>query len=246
MEIHELAGRQVVLAASGGLDSCTITRWLADQNVDVICMTADLGQPDEDSIGAIGERLLACGALDFVGIPLEEELAEIGLAAIQGMAFYEGGYWNTTPLGRQVLVTGIVAEMQRRGLTILSHGATGRGNDQVRFERIAGTLAPEIFVYAPWRDRKFLSAFSGRADMIRYCQARHLPIRASAESPYSTDANLLGYTCEGGDLEVCRHRQAGGYVSCPGDRMRLPEMDARYLSTSWLGDLCGWTTSRSS
>lgn len=201
MLVQNLAGKRVAFAASGGLDSCTITHWLASQGVQVICMTADLGQPDEISMTEIERRMRACGATDFVALPLGSATAEMGLNVIQAQACYEGRYWNTTGAGRRVTVHGLVREMQKRGLKIMSHGATGRGNDQVRFQVIAAMLEPDIEVYAPWRDPAFLRRFGGRQQMIEYCEQYRLPIKATREKPYSTDANLLGLTHEGGRLE---------------------------------------------
>ena len=201
MNVADLRGKTIAFAASGGLDSCTITHWLAGEGVDVVAVTADLAQPDEASFDEIGTRMRACGAVDFVGVDCKQAMAEAGLSVIQGQARYEGRYWNTTGIGRQVIVEGLLGAVKSRGIGITAHGATGRGNDQVRFQLISNMLAPEIEVYAPWRDPAFLSRFKGRQEMIAYCEQHGLPIRATRESPYSTDANLLGLTHEGGRLE---------------------------------------------
>ena len=201
LDAKALKGQTIAFAASGGLDSCTITHWLAEQGVKVVAFTADLAQPDETDFSAIEKRMRACGASDFVGIPLQKPMAEIGLEGIQAQACYEGRYWLTTPLGRQVTVAGILPEMKKRKLKILAHGATGRGNDQVRFQLITNMLEPSFQVYAPWRDEAFLARFKGRQQMIKYCEQHGLPIKASRDKPYSTDANLLGLTHEGGKLE---------------------------------------------
>jgi len=199
--LDTLKGKTVAFAASGGLDSCTITRWLTENGVRVVCFTADMAQPDESDFDSVRTRMLACGAQEFVRIPLHDAIAEAGLDIIQAQAYYEGRYWNTTGIGRHVIVEGMVKEMRRHKISILSHGATGRGNDQVRFQLVTNMLAPEFEVYAPWRDEAFLSKFRGRTEMIDYCNERKLPIRATKESPYSTDANLLGLTHEAGKLE---------------------------------------------
>jgi argininosuccinate synthase len=201
MNVTDLKGKTVAFAASGGLDSCTITRWLTEQGVTVVCMTADMAQPDETDFDSIRRRMLACGAADFVAIPLHDAIAEGGLQIIQAQAFYEGRYWNTTGIGRHVIVSGMVGEMKKRGVSILSHGATGRGNDQVRFQLVTNMLAPDFQVYAPWRDPNFLNRFRGRTEMIDYCTERKLPIKVTKDAPYSTDANLLGLTHEAGKLE---------------------------------------------
>jgi argininosuccinate synthase len=201
MNVKDLKGQTIAFAASGGLDSCTITHWLTGRGVKVVAFTADLAQPDESDFGAIEKRMRACGAVDFVGMPLQKEMAEAGIDGIQAQTLYEGRYWCTTPLGRQVTTKGMVEAVAKKGIRIISHGATGRGNDQVRFQLIANMLEPSLGVYAPWRDEAFLSRFGGRIPMIDYCEQHNLPIKASREKPYSTDANLLGLTHEGGKLE---------------------------------------------
>lgn len=199
--VNDLKGQTVAFAASGGLDSCTVTKWLTENGVKVVCFTADIAQPDESNFDEIETRMRACGAADYVAIPLHDMIAESGLEVIQFQAKYEGNYWNTTGIGRHVIVAGMIPEMKKRGATVLSHGATGRGNDQVRFQLCTNMLAPEFTVYAPWRDREFLKKFPGRSEMIDYCNGHKLPIKASKNAPYSTDANLLGLTHEAGKLE---------------------------------------------
>lgn len=201
MKVEDLKGQTIAFAASGGLDSCTITHWLTSQGVKVVCFTADLAQPDETDFGAIEKRMRACGAVDFVGVPLQDRMAEAGLEVIQAQTTYEGRYWNTTGMGRVVTVSGLIPEVVKRGIKIYSHGATGRGNDQVRFQIMTNMLQPHMEVYAPWRDDAFLKRFGGRQQMIQYCEQYGLPITATRDKPYSTDANLLGLTHEGGKLE---------------------------------------------
>ena len=201
MNVTDLKGQTIAFAASGGLDSCTITHWLVQQGVKVVCFTADLAQTDETDFSAIEKRMRACGASGFVAMPLQNDMAEAGITGIQAQTLYEGRYWCTTPLGRQVTTKGMVEAVRKEGLKIISHGATGRGNDQVRFQLIANMMEPSFGVYAPWRDEAFLNRFGGRIPMIEYCEQHGLPIKASREKPYSTDANLLGLTHEGGKLE---------------------------------------------
>lgn len=201
MNVHELEGKTIAFLASGGLDSCTITRWLSDFGVNVVTFTADLGQPDEENLDDVARRMEACGAKEAVIVPLRKEIAEAGVQAIQGLTKYEGDYWLTTPYGRYVTTKGILSEVQARDIRVLSHGATGRGNDQVRFQLITNMLAPGFAVYAPWRDQAFLDVFAGRQEMIDYCESKGLPIKQSKSKPYSTDANLLGLSHEAGELE---------------------------------------------
>lgn len=202
MKAQDLKGKTIAFAGSGGLDSCTITRWLTDKGVRVVCFTADLGQPDEEDTEAIRQRMLLAGAADFILLPAQEAIASAGLSVIQSQACYEGRYWNTTGIARCVLTKAMILEMQKRDLFIFSHGATGRGNDQVRFQLIANMLAPDFEVYAPWRDEEFIARFPGRSEMIDFCQENGLSVAATKEKPYSTDANLLGLTHESGLLEA--------------------------------------------
>ena len=199
--LANLKGRTVAFAASGGLDSCTVTKWLTENGVKVVCFTADIAQPDEANFDEVGARMKACGAADYVAIRLHDMIAESGLEVIQFQARYEGAYWNTTGIGRHVIVAGMIPEMRKRGIDVIGHGATGRGNDQVRFQLCTNMLAPEMQVYAPWRDPAFLAKFRGRSEMIDYCEGHKLPIKVSKGAPYSTDANLLGLTHEAGKLE---------------------------------------------
>ena len=201
MTVDQLKGKTVGAAVSGGLDSCTITRWLVDNGVNVVCFTADLGQPDEENMDEICERMLACGAQEAVIVDATDELAMAGIKVIQSQAKYEGGYWNTTGIARHITVEALLPEMEKRNINILSHGCTGRGNDQVRFQIATNMLNPDFEVYAPWRDPAFLEHFGGRKEMIDFCNAHNLPIRATHEKPYSTDANMLGLTHEAGRLE---------------------------------------------
>lgn len=188
-------------AVSGGLDSCTVTHWLKGKGFAVQAFTVDLGQPDEENLDAIKSRMTACGAEDAMIIPGRGPLAEAGLKVIQSQARYEGGYWNTTGIARPVTVAAILPEMAKRGVGTLFHGATGRGNDQVRFQLASNMIDPELEVYAPWRDPEFIERFPGRQQMLDYCETHGLPIRPAKESRYSTDANFLGLTHEAGDLE---------------------------------------------
>ena len=138
-----------MLAASGGLDSCTITHWLQSQGLEVIAYTADLGQPDEEHIEDIRSRMQACGAAEMILDDRREAICQAGIQLVQAQARYEGGYWNTTGIARHVTVAGMLPHMRERGIQVMAHGATGRGNDQVRFQLAAQMLAPHIEVYAP-------------------------------------------------------------------------------------------------
>ena len=188
-------------AVSGGLDSCTVTHWLHQNGVNVHCFTVDLGQPDEENLQAVADRMMVCGASEATIVPGKEMLAQAGLKVLQAQARYEGGYWNTTGIARPITVKAILEKLQDNDINVLFHGATGRGNDQVRFQLTSNMLQPGMDVYAPWSDQEFLDKFPGRQQMIDYCELNNLPIRSARESRYSTDANFLGLTHEAGDLE---------------------------------------------
>ncbi|MCX7590800.1 MAG: argininosuccinate synthase, partial [Kiritimatiellae bacterium] len=151
MTLSELKKEKVGICVSGGLDSRTVTCRLVEEGIAVICFTADLAQPDERDIRDVVERMRPCGA-ETVVVDLREQMAEACFEVLKAQAMYDGGYWNTTGIARAVTVRGLIPEMKKRGCTVLAHGATGRGNDQMRFERYTNVLAPEMKVYAPWRD----------------------------------------------------------------------------------------------
>ena len=204
MNWRELRDKKIEViggAVSGGLDSCTATHWLTRKGFSVCAFTVDLGQPDEESLDAVADRMRGCGAAEAHIIPGREPLAEAGLKVIQAQARYEGGYWNTTGIARPVTAGAILPELEARGIGVLFHGATGRGNDQVRFQLAPNMLDPSLLIYAPWRDPEFVEQFPGRQQMLEYCAANDLPIKPPGESRYSTDANFLGLTHEAGDLE---------------------------------------------
>ena len=219
-------------AVSGGLDSCTVTHWLAKKGIKVHCFTVDLGQPDESDISEVSKRMTECGAESAMIVPGQVELAKAGLKVIQAQSKYEGGYWNTTGIARPVTVEVILREFHTKEISVLFHGATGRGNDQVRFQLAANIINPEVQVYAPWRDPEFLEDFPGRQEMIDYCESHNLPIRPAQESRYSTDANFLGLTHEAGDLEdvsISPSFVEPGMGVWPWDAPDVPE----YVTIEW-------------
>lgn len=195
------AGDVVGACVSGGLDSKTIAHCLVQAGVKVLCFCGDLGQPDEDDIQDVKTKMAPCG-VETVIVDLREEMAEACFEAIMAQAKYDGGYWQSTGVGRHVTVRGLIGAMQKRGVTVLAHGATGRGNDQMRFERYTNVIAPEMRVYAPWRDAHLLRDFPGRSQMLEYLAkfniTHELP---QTKKRYSTDSNLAGLSNEAEDLE---------------------------------------------
>ena len=161
MTIKELSGEKVGICVSGGLDSKTVTRRLVDAGVDVVCFTADLAQPDEKDIRDVVRKMAPCRAKTVI-IDLKDDMAAACFEMIKAQAMYDGGYWNSTGIARAVTVGGLIPAMKKQGRTVLAHGATGRGNDQMRFERYTNVFAPGMKVYAPWRDPELLKEFPGR------------------------------------------------------------------------------------
>jgi len=200
MKLAQLTGKTVGVCVSGGLDSKTVTKRLMEEDMNVICFCADLAQPDEDDIKNVISKMAPCGA-ETVLVDLKNEMADACFAAIKANATYDGGYWNTTGIARAVTVQGLVKAMKARGVNILAHGATGRGNDQMRFERYTRSLAPQMEVYAPWRDADLLEQFPGRSEMADYLAQFDIPAVIGMKKKYSTDANLAGLSHEAEDLE---------------------------------------------
>ena len=200
MLITELKGRKVGVCVSGGLDSRTIAKKMVEMGVNVTCFTADLGQPDEVDINDIRKKMDPCGARTFI-VDLKKEMAEACFEVIKAQAMYDGGYWNSTGIARAVTVRGLIPQMKKHGCTVLTHGATGRGNDQMRFERYTNVLAPDMKVYAPWRDPALLKEFPGRTQMANYLATFGIQATVGGKKRYSTDANLAGLSHEAEDLE---------------------------------------------
>lgn len=196
----DLVGKKVGVCVSGGLDSKTVSKRLVEAGIEVLAFSADLGQPDEDDIQNVRRRMATCG-VDTVIIDLKDDMAEACFDVIQAQARYDGGYWNTTGIGRFVTCRGLVIAMLEQKVDVLSHGATGRGNDQMRFERYTNVLAPTMSVYAPWRDALLLEEFPGRTEMVEYLGKFGIEAFVGPKKKYSTDANLAGLSHEAEDLE---------------------------------------------
>lgn len=196
-------GDTVGICVSGGLDSKTVALRLKKAGIKVKCFTANLGQPDEEDIEKdVPEKMAPCG-VDTVVVDLRKDIAEGAFETIAAQATYDGGYWQSTGVGRYVTVRGLLSSMKKNGVTVLAHGATGRGNDQLRFERYVNVLDPSFKVYAPWRDAALLKEFPGRTQMLAFLQENGIQhqIVSTATKRYSTDSNLLGLSNEAEDLE---------------------------------------------
>ncbi|MBW2394796.1 MAG: argininosuccinate synthase [Deltaproteobacteria bacterium] len=189
--------KRVCLAYSGGLDTSVILRWLIETyDCEVVAYCADVGQ--EEELDGLPEKAKASGAVDCVIRDLREEFArDYVYPAIQGNALYEGTYFLGTALARPVIGKHHVEVARETGCDAIAHGATGKGNDQVRFELAYRALAPDLKVIAPWREWDLRS----RTDCMAYAQKYSIPITATVKKPYSIDRNLLHISFEGGVLE---------------------------------------------
>jgi argininosuccinate synthase len=189
--------RRIVLAYSGGLDTSVILRWLAERyQAEIVAFCADLGQAEE--LDGLDAKARATGALKCVVDDLREEFVrDFVFPMFRAAAIYEGQYLLGTSIARPLIAKRQVEIARAENADAVAHGATGKGNDQVRFELTFAALAPELTVIAPWREWDF----KGRADLIAYAEAQRIPITVTAEKPYSSDRNLLHVSYEGGILE---------------------------------------------
>ncbi|QJD85186.1 argininosuccinate synthase [Cohnella herbarum] len=196
-----MAKNKIVLAYSGGLDTSVILTWLKETyDAEIITFTADIGQKDE--LDGLEEKALKTGASKVYIDDLRDEFAKDFIYPMfQAGALYEGQYLLGTSIARPLIAKRMVEIAIAEGATAIAHGATGKGNDQVRFELTAAALTPNIEVIAPWRLEAFREAFPGRAEMIAYAEKHGIPVTASASKPYSTDRNLLHISFESGMLE---------------------------------------------
>ena len=201
---------KVVLAYSGGLDTSIILQWLIEEyGAEVIAYTADVGQGEEVEEARV--KALQTGAVEAITEDLRGEfVGDYVFPALRANAVYEWYYLLGTSLARPVIAKGMVGVARAMGADAIAHGATGKGNDQVRFELSAYALKPDIRVIAPWREWKL----KGRADLVAYAKARGIPIPVTPERPYSMDANMLHTSYEGGVLE-------DPWVAPPADMFRM-------------------------
>ncbi len=192
---------KIVVAYSGGLDTSVILNWLKETyGAEIIAFCADIGQAEE--LNGLEEKALKTGAAKCFVDDLNHEFArDFIFPMMQAGAIYEGQYFLGTSIARPLIAKRMVEIARQEGATAIAHGATGKGNDQVRFELTAAALAPELDVIAPWRDARFRAKFPGRAEMIAYAEAHGVPVAASAKKPYSMDRNLLHISYEAGILE---------------------------------------------
>ncbi len=211
-----MSAKKVVLAYSGGLDTSCILKYLEEQGYEVVAYVANLGQNEDFDL--VESRARSTGATEVYVEDLRESfVTEFVFPSLAGNAIYESRYLLGTSLARPLIARRQVEIAVAEGASVLSHGATGKGNDQVRFELAYAALGPQLGVFAPWKDPDFLARFAGRSDLLRYAEERGLDMDVSVEKPYSTDENLMHKSYEAGLLE---------------DPLRTPPDDMFDLTTS--------------
>ena len=192
---------KIVLAYSGGLDTSVILSWLKEEyEAEIIAFCANIGQAEE--LHGLPKKARKTGASKLYIDDLQEEFArDFIFPILQAGAVYENQYLLGTSIARPLIAKRMVEIARKEKADAIAHGATGKGNDQVRFELTAAALAPRLQVIAPWRDASFREQFPGRAEMIAYCELKGIPVQATARKPYSMDRNLLHISYEAGMLE---------------------------------------------
>ncbi|MCD6100005.1 MAG: argininosuccinate synthase, partial [Candidatus Marinimicrobia bacterium] len=195
-----MQNKKVVLAYSGGLDTSVILKWLSLKGFSVICFVGNVGQADD--FEETRKKALSTGAKKVYIEDLRREfVTDFIYPALRGNALYEKRYLLGTALARPLLAKKQIEIAEKEGAEYVAHGATGKGNDQVRFELTYYALKPDIKVIAPWRDPEFLSQFKGRSDLIKWAQKHNIPVKATKDKPYSEDENLMHISHEAGILE---------------------------------------------
>ncbi|MEM8550598.1 MAG: argininosuccinate synthase [Verrucomicrobiota bacterium] len=192
---------KIVLAYSGGLDTSVLVKWLKEEySAEIVTFAADVGQ--EEELEGLEEKAIATGAVKHYTLDLVEEFARDFIwPMMRANAIYEGQYYLGTSIARPLIGKAQVDIAKQEGASHVAHGATGKGNDQVRFELTYAALAPDITIISPWRMDKFRAAFPGRTEMIDWCREHGVNVEASASKPYSMDRNLLHISYEAGILE---------------------------------------------
>lgn len=195
-----MAKEKVLLAYSGGLDTSVILKWLTLKGYDVVAYVADVGQDTDWS--SIKDKAVKSGAVEVIIDDLKEEFVrDFVFVSTAFNALYEGRYYLGTSLARPVIAKGMVEAARRTGCSYFAHGATGKGNDQVRFELTAAALAPDLKVIAPWRNEEFFSVIKGRKEAMEFAAKHNIPVKATVSKPWSSDDNALHISFEAGILE---------------------------------------------
>ena len=191
---------KVILAYSGGLDTSVILKWLANKGFDVIAYVADVGQNEDYK--AIEEKAYATGASKVYIEDLKKPLVtDYIYPALKANTIYEGKYMLGTSLARPIIAKRHIEIAKKEGTKYVAHGATGKGNDQVRFEFGYYMNMPDVKIISPWKDEEWLSQFEGRSDMLKYAEENGIPVKATTKKPYSEDENMIHISHEAGILE---------------------------------------------
>ncbi len=191
--------QKCILLYSGGLDTSVIVHWLAQKGFEVVCVTIDVGQEEDIQFE---QKALDSGASKFIIKDITEEFVREGVfQCVRAQAKYEGRYLLGTSIARPFMIKAIIEVAQQEGTTVIAHGATGKGNDQCRFELSAYALIPGAQIIAPWRDEEFRTLIPGRKEAIEYAEKHGIPITTTASKPWSTDPNIQHRSHEAGELE---------------------------------------------
>lgn len=198
--LNNMKNKKVVLAYSGGLDTSVILKWLINKGFEVVCFIGNVGQ--NESFEAIEKKAYDTGASKVYIEDLRREfVTDFIFPALRGNAIYEGRYLLGTSLARPLLAQTQIRIAEKENIDYVSHGATGKGNDQVRFELAYYALNPNIKVISPWKDPEFLEEFQGRSDLLTYAKKWDIPVVADEGRPYSEDENIMHISHEAGILE---------------------------------------------
>ena len=217
---------KIILAYSGGLDTSVILKWLVNLDYEVVCFIGDIGQSD-DFINA-KSKAEELGASKVIIEDLKNPfIIDYVYPALQGNAIYEGRYLLGTALARPVLAKAQIEIAHNENASIVSHGSTAKGNDQVRFELAYHALDPNIKVFSPWRDEEFSNQFKGRNDLLNYAEKWKIPITASKRKPYSEDENLIHISHEAGILEDPSKRPDPSVFSLTEDISNTPDEETK-------------------
>lgn len=221
-----MKNNKVILAYSGGLDTSVILKWLIDKGYEVIAYVADVGQ--EDDFAEVENKALAIGASKVYIENLQEELVtDYIFPTIKANAMYENRYLLGTSVARPLIAKKHIEIAHKEKAAYVSHGATGKGNDQVRFELGYYALNPKIKVLAPWKMQEFLDEFQGRTDMLNYAKEKKIPVKASLKKPYSEDDNLMHISHEAGILEDPKYKFEKDILTKMVSPIDAPDMETQ-------------------
>ncbi|MCD4768736.1 MAG: argininosuccinate synthase, partial [Bacteroidales bacterium] len=217
---------KIILAYSGGLDTTVILKWLTEKGYDVIAYIADVGQAD--NFEDVKKKALEIGASKVIIEDLRKELVtDYIFPAIKANAIYEARYLLGTALARPLISKKQIEIAKKEETLYVSHGATGKGNDQVRFELAYYALMPDVKIISPWKDQEFLSTFKGRTDMLRYAKQKGIPVKATLKKPYSEDDNLMHISHEAGILEDPSYTPSNDILTKMNMPMDAPDLETR-------------------